>query len=998
MRLHSLDATAFGPFADTVSVDFDSLSEAGLFLLTGPTGAGKTSVLDAVCFALYGDVPGDRASAKRLRSDLAVDGVAPQVVLVATLGDRRFRITRSPAWQRPKRRGNGLTTQQASVVVEELTVDGPRLLTTRLDEAGHLVSGLLGMNLGQFCQVAMLPQGRFQEFLRARSEDRHRLLQQLFRTRRFEEVERWLRDHRLDLRRQLEARSAVLATLAHRIDEAAEGRTLLDHALLEDDAALDAWAADAVADARARAAVVGDLAAVALAAAQAAETARGEGTALATLQSRHHEALRTQAALLESADDVARLQARIDDARRAAPVRPLHEIAVRARTRRAEADCRLAELVQRPAAFARRTPDLEAADRAAVARQLEETRDTVARIPTLLSLESEYDGLQHRGAELDREAGRLVLLESELASRADRLPQKLAGTAEALAAATEARHTLPAARSDVEAARLSHSAAVELAAIRLAHTEATERLRAFVDTHQGCREHWLQLHEARLHGMAAEIATDLAVGASCPVCGSCDHPRRAQPAPDAPTQDAEKDARRAVDDAEIARQAQADVVRGLDTRIAVLTEQCAGVDIATASAHLQAARLHLDHVEPLARAWETLSAELAAAEADRDRIHTDLATARLERATLEVERQTTGQRLTELSEVLAATLDEGQTVAQLAATLQAGLAWLTALVDAHETLESMLEAESEAAADLIEAALAHGFATPGAAVDALVPDDTLRRDEAHLLAHQERVAATQATLDDPEVRTAAEQPSPDLAALGRAHTMASTQARAAQSTSDRAAERLSRVTGLQAELARELAGWRPLRSAYQLAQQVAAFAEGKAADNRDQMRLSAYVLAWRLGQVVDAANARLGAMTDQRFALEHTTRRGAGETRGGLSLLVRDAWSGESRDPVTLSGGETFVVSLALALGLTDVVTQEAGGADIGTLFVDEGFGSLDADTLDDVMDTLDGLRDGGRAVGIVSHVPELRTRIPTQLRVTKGRSGSRVHQAHEPG
>jgi exonuclease SbcC len=158
------------------------------------------------------------------------------------------------------------------------------------------------------------------------------------------------------------------------------------------------------------------------------------------------------------------------------------------------------------------------------------------------------------------------------------------------------------------------------------------------------------------------------------------------------------------------------------------------------------------------------------------------------------------------------------------------------------------------------------------------------------------------------------------------------------------------------------------------------------------MRLSAYVLTWRLTQVVAAANQRLLRMSDQRYTLEHTGQRGAGETRGGLSLLVRDEWSGEARDPATLSGGETFVVSLALALGLADVVTAEAGGADLDTLFVDEGFGALDADTLDDVMGTLDGLRDGGRVVGVVSHVGELRTRIPTQLVVTKQRAGSTVH------
>jgi exonuclease SbcC len=160
------------------------------------------------------------------------------------------------------------------------------------------------------------------------------------------------------------------------------------------------------------------------------------------------------------------------------------------------------------------------------------------------------------------------------------------------------------------------------------------------------------------------------------------------------------------------------------------------------------------------------------------------------------------------------------------------------------------------------------------------------------------------------------------------------------------------------------------------------------------MRLSAYVLAARLGQVVAAANERLTTMSDRRYSLEHIGRRGAGETRGGLSLTVRDDWTGETRDPATLSGGETFVVSLALALGLADVVTREAGGADLDTLFVDEGFGALDAETLDDVLDTLDSLREGGRVVGVVSHVPQMRERIPTRLEVRKSRDGSTLELA----
>ncbi len=224
MRLHHLEVTAFGPFAGTVPVDFDDLSSAGLFLLTGPTGSGKTSILDAVCFALYGDVPGDRNHAKRFRCDTAEPGVAPRVSLEATLSGRRFRITRTPAWVRPKKRGSGLTTQQASVLVEERVSGEWVMSSTRLDEAGHLLTGLIGMNMTQFCQVAMLPQGRFQMFLRAKSEDRHTLLQQLFSTQRFEDIERWVRDHTRSLHRQGHELQRAVSRVVSRILEATDER------------------------------------------------------------------------------------------------------------------------------------------------------------------------------------------------------------------------------------------------------------------------------------------------------------------------------------------------------------------------------------------------------------------------------------------------------------------------------------------------------------------------------------------------------------------------------------------------------------------------------------------------------------------------------------------------------------------------------------------------------------------------------------------------------
>ena len=313
--------------------------------------------------------------------------------------------------------------------------------------------------------------------------------------------------------------------------------------------------------------------------------------------------------------------------------------------------------------------------------------------------------------------------------------------------------------------------------------------------------------------------------------------------------------------------------------------------------------------------------------------------------------------------------------------------------EALKALAAMEEAErnrSEAETALAVAASEAGFGDTRAAIEAILGAEEILVLTETTEAHERRLATLEAVLAEPGADD--DSPLPRLEELEVAHADALVRLGDAQSLAAITSTAGRPTCPADATSSRAAVdAWRPVRDDLDLTDRLAAFVEGKAPDNRLQMRLSAYVLAYRLTQVVAAANTRLARMSDRRYSLEHTGRRGAGETRGGLSLLVRDDWSGESRDPATLSGGETFVVSLALALGLADVITQEAGGADLDTLFVDEGFGSLDADTLDDVMDTLDSLRDGGRVVGVVSHVAEMRDRIPTRLTVTKSRRGSTV-------
>ena len=989
MRLHQLEITAFGPFAESTTVDFDALSDAGLFLLSGPTGAGKSSVLDAVCFALYGDVPGDRAVAKRLRSDHADTDVVPRVVLEATLSGRRFRIDRSPAWTRAKKRGAGTTTEQARVVISERRpgedgADEWQPLSTRLDETGHLVTRLVGMTLTQFCQVAMLPQGRFQAFLRARSDERQALLQQVFQTGRFDSIEGWLRDRRVQLRRTSLDHQEAVADLVSRVSEVAG------------DSAPDDWAADPeglrgwIGELTTSAVTASVEQTLRVDAASMAEVAASEASAagieLAGRRATYAAARRARAAIEAATPEHDDRVHKVAQAQRAAGVRPLHELAVSARAEVRELDQQSRAAREALAAMLGVT-SLDDQEIAEHQRTATSTLTEIARVRPF----------ERQATDLERQLGRLTRSRDEagtelvrVQARSEEIPQVLAALEPRLQAARESQALAEALTADLEvlrsrtrAARTAESLTTQLKVAEQDLAEATQsRLLA--------RETLVEIREQRLDGMAAEIAGKLAVGADCPVCGSVDHPSPASPAPGAPDESTEREARREVDDLEVVVEAHAQKVRGLETqRAAALAESGDSVEQLLveeedALANLERARSEASTVDAWATRVEALTAEQAELSLELDQLAAT--TGRLDTEIAVLDSKVQGLR-DQIGAVGAEGVDldtlttRHQQAEQLARDCLAQTAELTR---ARATATSTQEAADALAASA-------GFDSSAWAAAAWLSDDDLAVLQQQIDRH-EREAARVADLlaDEALVLSAAADP-PDLEALAQQHHRAKEDAALARETDMRLRDRGRRLRGLADEVDAALTAWAPVRADYDLAADLASLVEGKHADNRLQMRLSAYVLAHRLGQVVDAANLRLATMSGQRYSLVHSGERGAGDTRGGLSLLVRDDWTGDSRDPATLSGGETFVVSLALALGLADVITDEAGGTDLDTLFVDEGFGSLDSETLEDVMDTLDTLRDGGRVVGVVSHVPELQTRIPTQLRVHRGRNGSRT-------
>ncbi len=994
MRLHTLQVTAFGPFAQTCEVDFDALSDTGLFLLSGPTGAGKSSILDAVCFALYGDVPGDRGTAGRLRCDQAAAGVAPSVRLEVTLSGRRFRIERSPRWERPKKRGSGITTQQATVVISERVAEAWQPLSTRLDETGQLVTGLVGLNLTQFTQVAMLPQGRFQAFLRARSEERHALLRQVFRTGRFDRIEQWLRERRLELQRASATHGRDVAQLVGRISETADRPlpddwTIDDLSLQASDDAVTVWVTSILSATdrdRETTAATHDRAD---ASARRSADALSAGRALAERQAAHAAAAAVVAE--HDAEALAQLRLRSRRAERAQPLTELEATVMEDTARLAHLRREATTVTQawsRVAGSGSGCPaydDLPALMDAA-SRAVEVAQAARPDAERLVEVSRLCDETAQR---LDDARPRAARLSEEL----DAAPARLGAAETALAAAEAAEHRVAATLASLTTARRRAEAAAALAGVASALEVARRDRDDLRDQVSRLKETWLEIREARLDGMAAEIAGAIAVGASCPVCGSHQHPALAVAATGSPDAADERAARKKVDDAEAVLVVLDDQLRELEsrhTRWVTLSEGQSAAAAAAALAELE--RAHHDDAAAAERCAD-LRAAISRIRGAEDDLRSarevavqrcvdlesrwELHVAERQRLRERLDRLLAGTGCSSLAELVRLRTRQHDAAAQLCA--------------AHELVALAERDLAKAERALGDAALGAGFTSAEDARSARL--DVEQRDAvaAEIARIDDALRRARSVMDDPQTRASAGLPPPDVETLVAEHADAEIRARVAHARRDEAERRHTRLRDLAEQATAELARWSPVRTELELTARLAHFAEGRSPDNGLQMRLSAYVLAHRLSQVVAAANERLAGMSDQRYSLEHTGKRGAGETRGGLSLLVRDDWSGERRDPATLSGGETFVVSLALALGLADVITQEAGGADLDTLFVDEGFGSLDADTLDDVMDTLDGLRDGGRIVGVVSHVAEMQTRIPSQLRVTKGRSGSQV-------
>ena len=994
MRLHQLTVTAFGSFGGTETVDFDRLSSSGLFLLHGPTGAGKTTLLDAVSFALFGKVPGVRVAGEGLRSDHATDGLPTEVRLEVTLGGRRYRIMRQPKQLLPKQRGDGTREHGAKATIEEL-VDGEWLArASRPSEADPMLAEHLHMGADQFHQIVMLPQGDFADFLRAKPADREKLLENLFGTSHFAQVQAWLKSQAQAARSAVaEGEADVRLDLAHgaaiagcdRFDDGADlAASLLWLTHLVDQAVAHAahtlTAAESAAQERIRASDHLDQVAI-----------------THELQGRHHRASQRLDQLQARAVEHRDATERLDRARRAAVLEPLVAANVEAQSdfQRAQTTHRRAQ--RRLEAHHAEHPggpddDLPPTDHGFLVLRTEELAVQLSTLNELMADEQMLRDRQSELASLDDEVARLSARVDTASTELRSMPDQLDGVARQLTTAREALQRCDALSAEVDRSRVRHQAARRRDELNDLVEAAQHTRRQRRDDDLDTKAAWLELLRRQLDQRAALLAEHLNDGDACPVCGSVEHPAPASGGPDELVTDDRVDAAHRFHDRATMRLAEVATELGtLEQQLSAAAAQAGdtsvtdlAVLVASATTQLQSAQIDAEQVPGL-------ESQLERIEARRQRLTTGIDGA--------------AQQLTALSErrgAVNASVSDGR---RRVATATAGFASVherhrvltheRAVIDGLLVAHHQLDTALNEVARSLEAAAAQsrrsGFDDLESATAAIVAPNQLEQLATRVDAHEEQLQAVEAELADSRVSAAALCPPADLegatarsATADTAWSIAVSNSSAAESASAALAQTLATVEQRMRSLA-------PLAADYAVKHRIAELASGDDRQAAHRMSLSTYVLAARLEQVAIVASERLSRMSNGRYTLIYCDEAVDGRQRAGLGLRIVDSWTSTQRQTTTLSGGESFFASLSLALAVADVVAAEAGGVHLDTIFIDEGFGSLDEATLEDVMDVLDGLRCGGRTVGIVSHVADLRNRITTQLELSKGPDGSTI-------
>jgi DNA repair protein SbcC/Rad50 len=962
MRPLSLTMTAFGPFPGRETIDFTQLGENPLFLINGPTGSGKTTILDAICFALYGKTTGDEREGAQMRSDLAASDTLTEVSFAFELAGRRFAIRRSPEQQRPKARGEGFTTQGPEAEIKELLAGGAEklIVASKVSEATREIEELTGLSVDQFRQVMVLPQGQFRQLLMADSGEREKIFGQLFQTRIYRRLEESLKAKAAEIRRERERQLQLQQGML-------EGANLASVEALEGELAELEPAEKSARDAMARKEEIFVAADKTYEKAKALqeEFARLETTA-AKLKSHEQEKERIGSA-----------RERLQRAERAGRLQPL--LNERARCR--------AELTETRKILAQATARQQAAGRmlaAAIEKQVESEK-----------LQQVRDQARQQAAQLE---GYRIRADTLAATR--QAFQKATREAEQAELLLNFKRLADQYLLLHELEQLVRDRQRQEALVKEKQAQEATLRQSFEKLERQAKALELAWHR----GQAAILAAELKAGEPCPVCGSRAHPAPATSGRRLPTQQEVERARQQARDAFTAiEEAQKQTAEELGNLRDLERDLAARRDAVDAATSLPELKMQIS-------ALQNRAADLKSALPDRHQV------AELDTESLRKQLQSRKDALTEtkaqvdaaeqelpanyrepgtLEQAVAQALKQseqlGRQIEELAAARQRAQNEMTAATTALASAENQQQKT--------ETALKHAGDTWQAALENSPFGD--EEDFSTALLHEKQFEALKKQISEYDAAgqrlTGAlqqlqgqlrEKERPDLQQLAEQRRCAEAEKHQANETWRQFDKRLSLLLATRGKLRKAVAEREGLDRKYAVIGTLSDVANGQTGN---KISLQRFVLSVLLDDVLIEASRRLSLMSKGRYQLLRKEDRAKGNKASGLELEVEDAYTGKLRPVATLSGGESFMAALSLALGLSDVVQAYAGGIRLDTLFIDEGFGSLDAESLDLAIRTLIDLQSAGRMVGIISHVAELKEQLARRIDVLAGRAGSSI-------
>ena len=916
MRPEKLVMSAFGPYAGRAELDFSKLGERGLYLICGDTGAGKTTLFDAIVFALYGEASGASREPNMFRSKYVEADVPTFVELTFLYRGKSYKVLRNPEYERKKSRGDGVTYEKANA---ELTMPDGKVIA-KVKDVNKAVIDILGIDREQFTQIAMLAQGDFSRLLLAPTEDRKKIFRRIFQTHKYQCLQDELKELASGLRAQYEAAGSALAQYFRGI---VCGEN--DPRLAEVNAARQGELPVSEVITLISAVIDGDK----------AEKARLDGL------------------LKACEEELAKLNVQLSEIQSREKIKAL--LAQTKQTLTEEED-RLAESKARL--------DEHAGDGETVAKLVSD----IARLSVQLPLYDELEAHKKRAAEATSEA---LLLREELKNGAEceqNLRVKIAQSEVEIEKSKSAE--IEAVRVENEITSLKNQEAElkillaeidELYREHARYAEATARYEQVRENAGKAQERYLAANRAYLDAQAGVLAASLTEGQPCPVCGSCHHPAPSLKVAGAPTS-AELENLKFAADKTAKEEREASEIAG---RLKAAFE-------ARKVAVKKSADKHVT-VEPNAGLKEVKNALNGIYYGVNDKLTAlncrlkDLKLTVFQARKSDEENKINRQKIEKLTARIADIKLKISTLESNAAQFEnaaADVAKKLEFGDRQSALKIKAEWENKKRAieDNLEL-LRNRYLN----LDKKVAE--LRAQSCNYAKQLESVAEG----DLCSVRAAAEE-----AENGKARIMQSL--RQLHYRLEANAKCLADVTE-----ANRAAGNTEVK--YRLVKTLSDTANGTLA-GKEKIMLETFVQSDYFDRVLVRANRRLLVMTDNQYELKRRTNADNNRSQSGLELDVLDHYNGTSRSVKTLSGGETFKASLSLALGLSEEIQSAAGGIKLDTMFVDEGFGSLDGESLTQALRALDNLSEGNRLVGIISHVAELKDKIDRQIIVTKDRAG----------